>query len=140
MNIIAKRARTYLSGSYRRYHPDLPAFLGDYTVNGQIVLACQPSGGGARMASTVGGLRSLSCRSIWLDNFSKVEQMIGKAQIGLGKKIINLNLQKEIALSPMDFELNKAKVTLMMEGGAVGPTRIRKVLQQLIWTGSVCRS
>jgi hypothetical protein len=32
-NIIAKTARTDLSGSYRRYHPDLPAFLGDYTIN-----------------------------------------------------------------------------------------------------------
>jgi hypothetical protein len=43
--------------------------------------------------------------------------MIGKAQIGLGKTIISVNLQKEIALSPMDLELNKAKVTLMMGGG-----------------------
>jgi hypothetical protein len=42
--------------------------------------------------------------------------MIGKAQIGLGKKIINANLQKEIFLSPMDLELNKAKVTLTMDG------------------------
>jgi hypothetical protein len=43
--------------------------------------------------------------------------MIGKAQIRLGKRIIRSNLQKEIALSPMDLELNKAKVTLMMDGG-----------------------
>jgi hypothetical protein len=34
-----------------------------------------------------------------------------------GKKIISSNLQEEIALSPMDLELNKAKVTLMMDGG-----------------------
>ena len=33
------------------------------------------------------------------------------------KKIISSNLQEEIALSPMDLELNKAKVTLMMDGG-----------------------
>jgi hypothetical protein len=43
--------------------------------------------------------------------------MIGKAQIRLGKTIISLNLQKEIALSPMDLELNKAKLTLVMDGG-----------------------
>jgi hypothetical protein len=60
---------------------------------------------------------SLSRRSIWLDNFTTVEQMIGKVQIRLGKEIINSNLQKEIALSPMDLELNKAKLTLMMDGG-----------------------
>jgi hypothetical protein len=87
-NIIAKRARTDLSRSYRRYHPDLPAFLGDYTINRQIVLECQLSGGVARMASTFGGLTLLSRQSIWLDNFSKVEQMIGKAQIRLGKKLL----------------------------------------------------
>jgi hypothetical protein len=39
------------------------------------------------MASTFGGLTLLSRQSIWQYNFSKVEQMIGKAQIGLGKKI-----------------------------------------------------
>jgi hypothetical protein len=46
------------------------------------------------MASRFSGLTSLSpCRSIWLENFTKVEQMIGKAQIGLGKKSSNENLQ-----------------------------------------------
>jgi hypothetical protein len=69
------------------------------------------------MASTFGGLISVSRRSIWLDNFTDVEQEIGKAQIALGKKIIKENLQEEISLSPMDLELNKAKVTLMMDGG-----------------------
>jgi hypothetical protein len=53
----------------------------------------------------------------WLDNFTDVEQEIGKAQIALGKKIIKENLQEEILLSPMDLELKKAKVTLMMDGG-----------------------
>jgi hypothetical protein len=52
-----------------------------------------------------------------LENFTDAEQEIGKAQIALGKKITNENLQKEISLSPMDLELNKAKVTLMMDGG-----------------------
>jgi hypothetical protein len=54
---------------------------------------------------------------IWLEKFTHVEQQIGKAQIGLRKKIINENLKKEIALSPMDLELNNAKVTLMMDRG-----------------------
>jgi hypothetical protein len=69
------------------------------------------------MASTSGRLTSLSHSSIWLENFTNVEQMIGKAQIGLGKKIINVSLQKETSLSPMDLELNKAKATLIMDGG-----------------------
>jgi hypothetical protein len=69
------------------------------------------------MASTFGGLMLLSRRSIWLDNFTDVEQEIGKAQIALGKEIIKGNLQEDISLSPMDLELNKAKVTLMMDGG-----------------------
>jgi hypothetical protein len=69
------------------------------------------------MAFTFGGLTSLTRCSIWLGNFSEVEQMIGKTQIRLGKLIISSNLQKEIALSPMDLELNKAKITLMMDGG-----------------------
>jgi hypothetical protein len=116
-NIIAKTAAQDVSGSYKRYHPNLPAYLGDYTINRQIILACQLSGGGGRMASTFGGLTSLSRRAIWLDKFSEVDQMIGKTQIRLVKKIISSNLQKEIALSPMDLELNKAKVTLMMDGG-----------------------
>jgi hypothetical protein len=60
---------------------------------------------------------SLSRRSIWLDNFTDVEQEIGKARIALGKKIIKENLQEEISLSSMDLELNKAKVALMMDGG-----------------------
>jgi hypothetical protein len=75
------------------------------------------SGGGAQMASTFGELMSLSRQSIWLDNFTEVKQKIGKAKIALGKKIIKDNLQKEILLSPMDLELSKAKVTLMMDGG-----------------------
>jgi hypothetical protein len=52
-----------------------------------------------------------------LENFTDIEQEIGKAQIALGKKFIKENLQEEISLSPMDLELNKAKVTLMMDGG-----------------------
>jgi hypothetical protein len=85
-----------VSGSYKRYHPDLPSYLGDYAINRQIVLACQLSGGGGRMASTFGGLTSLTRRSIWLDNFSEVEQMIGKTQICLGKKLSVLTYKKRL--------------------------------------------
>jgi hypothetical protein len=57
---------------------------------------------------------SLSNRSIWLNNFMDIEQMIGKAEICL---FFNQNLKNEIAVSPMDLTLNKAKVTLMIDGG-----------------------
>jgi hypothetical protein len=116
-NIIPQKATQNVSETYQRWHPDIPAYLGDYEINRQVVLACQMPGGGAQMASTFGGLMLLSRRSIWLDNFTDVEQEIGKAQIALGKKIIKENLQEEISLSPMDLELNKAKMTLMMDGG-----------------------
>jgi hypothetical protein len=115
--IIPKKATRSVSETYQKLHPDVPACLGDYEINRQVVLACQMPGGSARMASTFGGLMSLSRRSIWLDNFTDVEQEIGNAQIALGKNIIKENLQEEIALSPMDLERNKAKVTLMMDGG-----------------------
>jgi hypothetical protein len=32
-NIIAKTATTNVSGSHKRYHPGVPASLGDYTIN-----------------------------------------------------------------------------------------------------------
>ncbi len=69
------------------------------------------------MATTFGGLLLVSRRSIWMECFSKVEQLIGKFQIALGKKIVAKNLRDEIALSPMNNELQKAKLTLMMDGG-----------------------
>jgi hypothetical protein len=115
--IIAKQSTKEVSGLYKRYHPDVAVRLGDYDINRQIVLACQQSGGGARMASTFAGVMSLSNRSIWLNNFTHVEQMIGMTQIRIGKEIIHTNLQNEIAASPMDLTLNKAKVTLMIDGG-----------------------
>ena len=69
------------------------------------------------MATTFGGLLSVSRRSIWMECFSKVEQLIGKFQIALGKKIVAKNLRDEIALSPMNDDLQKAKLTLLMDGG-----------------------
>ena len=35
----------------------------------------------------------------------------------MGKKIMEENLQAEIAASPVDTSINKGKVTLMMDGG-----------------------
>ena len=75
------------------------------------------SGGGARQASTFCGLMSISRRSIWIDCFTKVEELIGKAQIRLAKKIMSDNLQEEARLSPMNTEVNRKKVTLCMDGG-----------------------
>jgi hypothetical protein len=46
-----------------------------------------------------------------------VEELIEKAQILLGDKIMRQNLQDEIALSPMNTTINQAEVTLMMDGG-----------------------
>jgi hypothetical protein len=68
------------------------------------------------MASTFGGgLLSISQRSIWIDFFTKWEELIGKAQFRLGENIISQNLQEEILLSPMNTSLNWANVTLMMD-------------------------
>jgi hypothetical protein len=75
------------------------------------VLPCQQSGSGAQMASTFKGLMSLLNCSIWNNNFKDVEQMIGKAQICLDQ-----NLQNQIAVSPMDLTLNRAKVMLGEQG------------------------
>jgi hypothetical protein len=116
-NIIAKKARKEVSDTFRCWHPEVPACLGDYDINRQIVLACQLSGGGAQMISTFSGLMSLSRPSIWLDNFTVVEQMIGKAQIGLRKTIIKENLQAKIDIIPINREQSKAMLTLMMDGG-----------------------
>ena len=69
------------------------------------------------MEPTFGCLLLVSKRSIWIECFSKVEQLMGKYQIALGKRIIAQNLRYEIALSPMNNELQKAKLTLLMDGG-----------------------
>jgi hypothetical protein len=69
------------------------------------------------MASTFGGLLLVSKRSIWIECFSMVEQLIGKYQIALGKRIIEQNLRDEIALSLMKDDLQKAKLTLLMDRG-----------------------
>jgi hypothetical protein len=49
--------------------------------------------------------------------FTIVEELLGKFQIWLGKKIIAENLKNGIALSPKNDKLKKAKLTLMMDGG-----------------------
>jgi hypothetical protein len=72
--IIAKKATQDVSESYQRWHPDIPPCLSDYDINRQIVLLCQVSKGSVQMASRFGGLMSLSHCSIWLDNFTHVEQ------------------------------------------------------------------
>jgi hypothetical protein len=47
--IIPKKATQNVSETYQRWHPDVPACPGDYEINRQVVLACQLSGGGARI-------------------------------------------------------------------------------------------
>jgi hypothetical protein len=75
------------------------------------------SGGGAQMATKFSGLLAVSKQYIWIDCFTKVEEIIGKAQIRLGHKIISKKLEEEVALSELDAVLNHAKVTLLMDGG-----------------------
>ena len=57
------------------------------------------------MAATFCGVLSLSRRAIWINNFTKVEEIIGKAQIIIGEKIMKQNLQDEIQASPVDNTL-----------------------------------
>jgi hypothetical protein len=115
--ILARTCTKDLSGKFQKKYPKLRNGLGDYDINRQIVLACQQSGGGARTASTFSGLMSLSSRSIWATTFTEVEELIGIAQIRLGKKIIAKNLEDEIAVSPMNHTINRRGVALNMDGG-----------------------
>jgi hypothetical protein len=116
-SILAPACQIEASGKFRRKHPTTPTALSDYDINRQVVLACQQSGGGARMASTFGRLLSIPKRSIWMVCFTIVEELLGKFQIWLGKTIIAENLKNKIVLSPMNDKLKKAKLTLMMDGG-----------------------
>ena len=45
--ILSRQSTTDVSGTFRKKKQDLLAFLGDYNINRQVVLACQQSGGGA---------------------------------------------------------------------------------------------
>ena len=74
-------ATTEMSNTFRRYHPNLPSELGDYEINRQVVLACQQSGGGGRMASTFCCLLSVSKKSVWNRCFNLVEELLAKAEI-----------------------------------------------------------
>jgi hypothetical protein len=86
------------SGKFRNEHPPAPGALNDYTINREVLLACHQSGGGARMASTFGGLLSISRRSMLIRCFSKVvEELLAKIILYLMRtqlpqvKIIPLN-------------------------------------------------
>jgi hypothetical protein len=63
------------------------------------------------------GVMSILRRSGWNRCFTTVEEQIGKAIILLGEIIIKKNLENEIAESPRDSVLKKAKLTLMTDGG-----------------------
>ncbi len=116
-SILAKQSTNEASGQFKKKRPELAACLGDYDINRQVVLACQQSGGGSRMASTFGSLMSISRPSIWNRCFTTVEELIGKREILLGETIIKQNLQNEIAVSEWDTILNKAKVTVCLDAG-----------------------
>jgi hypothetical protein len=116
-SILAKQSTNAASGQFKKKRPELATYLGDYDINRQVVLACQQSGGGSRMASTFGALMSISRPSIWNRCFTTVEELIGKRQILLGETIIEQNLQDEIAVSEWDTVLKKAKVTMGVDAG-----------------------
>jgi hypothetical protein len=83
--ILAKKATTEVSGEFRKTYPDLPLAIGDYDINGQVVLACQQTGGGSQMPSTYCGVMSVSRGSGWNRCFTTVEEQLGKAIILLGE-------------------------------------------------------
>jgi hypothetical protein len=116
-SILAKQSSNEASGQFKKNRPELATYLGDYDINRQVVLACQQSGGGSRMASTFGSIMSISRPSIWNRCFTTVEELIGKREILLGETIIEQNLQDEIAVSEWDTILNKAKVTVCLDAG-----------------------
>jgi hypothetical protein len=115
--ILAKKATTEVSGEFRKTYPDLPLAIGDYDINRQVVLACQQTGGGSQMASTFCGVMSVLRRPGWNRSFTTVEEQLGKAIILLRERIMKKNLENEIAESPWDTVLEKAKLTFMMDGG-----------------------
>jgi hypothetical protein len=86
--ILAKKATTEVSGEFRKTYPGLPSAIGDYGINRQVVLACQQTGGGLRMASTFCGVMSVLRRSGWNRCFTTVEEQLGKAIILLGERIM----------------------------------------------------
>jgi hypothetical protein len=112
-SILALACQIEALGKYQRRHHMTPAALSDYAINRQVVLACQQSGSCARMGSTFGRLLSISKQWIWMMCFTIVEEPSGKFQIWLGKNIIAENLKNEIALSPMNNDLKKAKLMLL---------------------------
>jgi hypothetical protein len=116
-SILAKQTTYDHTNTYKKKYKDVPTSIGDFDINRQVVLACQMSGGGARMASTISGCLSLSQRSVWVNHFSKVEQLLAKAEIKLGKKILEENMIAEIAASPLDPVLKRAMLTMLMDGG-----------------------
>jgi hypothetical protein len=70
------------------------------------------------MASTLAScIMSISHRYLWNCFFIMVEELVSRAQILFGARILKENFQNEIAVSPMDTTLNKAMLTLMMDGG-----------------------
>jgi hypothetical protein len=106
-----------LSGEFSKTYPELPVPIGDYDINKQVVLVCQQAGGGSQMASTFCGVMSILRRLGWNRCLTRVEEQIAKAIILHRERIMKHNLEYEIAVSPWNTVLDKAKLTLMMDGG-----------------------
>jgi hypothetical protein len=134
--ILAKKATTEVLGEFRKTYPDLPSAIGNYDINRQVILACQQTGGGSQMASTFCGVMSVSRRSGWNRCFATVEEQLGKAIILLGERIMKKNLGKRDCRKSVGYRSREGKADLH-DGWRMGPTRIRKGVQQFLWSCSV---
>jgi hypothetical protein len=116
-SILVRQSTQETLGQFKKKCPELAACLGDYNINRQVILACQQSGGGSRKALPFACVMSISHVYLWNHCFTMVEELIDKAQILFGGRILKDKLQNKIAICPMDTTLSKAKITLMMDGG-----------------------
>ena len=72
--------------------------MGDYAVNTKMVLALQQIGGGETAAGVLGGMLSIGPQ-VLRNQWTKLEETIGIAQIQLANTVINENIKKEQELS-----------------------------------------
>jgi hypothetical protein len=59
---LARQSTKEAPGQFKKKRPELAFFLGNYDINRQLILACQQSGGGSRMAPSFACVMSISCR------------------------------------------------------------------------------
>jgi hypothetical protein len=70
----------------------------DYALNLKIILTMQQLGCGKAGATIIGGLMSI-CKKSLNGTWVKIREELGKAQIQLGKEIVDENIHKEKKLA-----------------------------------------